>query len=435
VEILGAGTEIGNLTLRFKGGQAAITSVDEDTVPSATIETLLEKLMLKQFRVQNYKALKDVTLELTPIHVLIGPNDSGKTSILEAIAALSRSTEKPLETSFSGSWQGRMLVWHQDPTADIKLGATFEDGITYELSCRFGAKDRVALAYSEVITFQGREYSLRPVPKNRNISFVARSISPGQRADAAVTRVVRAVFDHLHGLHFCRWNSKLLSLPVAPDAGRRFRMDESGFGLALCLDDILGYDREAFTRLEDRFKQIFPQVQSIKLIAESAYRWAENTNQVPSLREADGKGIYFQLVGNERLVAAAQMSDGVMLVLAYLTLLYLPEAPRLILIEEPENGIHPKRLKDVLNILRAIIGEQDRSQVVLTTHSPYVVDSFLPDEVSMCKKDDSGAVSVHRLSASKTVLEQLDVFSLGEIWTAEGDEAISGSGSMEEVAQ
>jgi AAA15 family ATPase/GTPase len=44
--------------------------------------------MIRTFRVQNYKALRDVTLELTPMHLLIGPNDSGKTSILEALAAL-----------------------------------------------------------------------------------------------------------------------------------------------------------------------------------------------------------------------------------------------------------------------------------------------------------------------------------------------------------
>lgn len=47
--------------------------------------------MIKRLEVQNYKALRDITLDLTPIHVLIGPNDSGKTSALEAITALCRS--------------------------------------------------------------------------------------------------------------------------------------------------------------------------------------------------------------------------------------------------------------------------------------------------------------------------------------------------------
>ena len=45
-------------------------------------------MMITRFQVQNYKALRDVTLDLTPMHVLIGPNDTGKTSILEAMTAL-----------------------------------------------------------------------------------------------------------------------------------------------------------------------------------------------------------------------------------------------------------------------------------------------------------------------------------------------------------
>jgi predicted ATPase len=205
-------------------------------------------------------------------------------------------------------------------------------------------------------------------------------------------------------------------------------MDPSGFGLALCLDDILGYDRERFTALESRFREFFPQVKSIKLIAEPAYRAPEDySEQVPALQKADGKGIHFEFAGGGPLVRAQQASDGVLLVLAYLTVLHLPQPPRVILIEEPENGVHPRRLRDVLEILRELVGEQSRSQVILTTHSPYVVDLFRPEEVSLCQRELDGAVSVHRLSESSTVREQLNVFELGEIWTAEGDEALAQS--------
>ncbi len=114
----------------------------------------------------------------------------------------------------------------------------------------------------------------------------------------------------------------------------------------------------------------------------------------------------------------------VLLVLAYLAILYQPEPPRLLLIEEPENGIHPNRLKDILSILRELVAEQSHTQLVMTTHSPYVVDLFKPEEVTLCQKQADGSVAVRRLSESKTVREQLDVFTLGEIWTAEGDDAL-----------
>ena len=61
--------------------------------------------MIKQFHIQNYKALRDVTLDLTPIHVLIGPNDTGKTSILDAITALGRSVDHNLYAAFLGPWE------------------------------------------------------------------------------------------------------------------------------------------------------------------------------------------------------------------------------------------------------------------------------------------------------------------------------------------
>src|SRR5215204_2951302 len=101
--------------------------------------------MITRFRVQNYKALRDVTVELTPVHVLIGPNDSGKTSVLEALAALSRSADCSLGEAFVGNWEGRQLVWHGEVdvpiifTADVEAGQTSAE---YVLEVSFGEKGR-----------------------------------------------------------------------------------------------------------------------------------------------------------------------------------------------------------------------------------------------------------------------------------------------------
>ncbi len=380
--------------------------------------------MIHRVRIENYKALRDVTLDLTPIHLLIGPNDSGKTSILEAIQALCRSVDYDLSQAFVGAWQGRELVWQEKPDATVALAAsvgTWE----YRLSCSFAPQGRLVRAAAEEATIGQRRL---PGPVGLDSSLVCRVVRGETRTDKNDAEVAQQVHDALSGVHYYRWNPRFLALPTAPDASRRFRMDPSGFGLALCLDDILGYDRERFTALETRFREIFPQVKSIKLIAEPAYRSSEDhTQQVPALQKAHGKGIHFEFAGGGPLVRAEQASDGVLLVLAYLTLLHLPQPPRVILVEEPENGVHPRRLRDLLRILRELVGEQSRSQVIMTTHSPYVVDLFRPEEVSLCQRQPDGSVSVHRLSESPTVREQLSVFELGEIWTAEGDEALAES--------
>jgi predicted ATPase len=133
------------------------------------------------------------------------------------------------------------------------------------------------------------------------------------------------------------------------------------------------------------------------------------------------------LRGSGQLVPASQASDGTLIVLAYLSILYLPKPPRVLLLEEPENGIHPKRLRDILEILHNLVHEQLHTQVILTTHSPYALDLFKPEEVTLCTKLETGEIKTTRLSDSPTVLKQLDVFTLGEIWTSEGDMKIAQS--------
>jgi predicted ATPase len=97
----------------------------------------------------------------------------------------------------------------------------------------------------------------------------------------------------------------------------------------------------------------------------------------------------------------------------------------LLLVEEPENGIHPARLRDVLQIIRELAQEQQQTQIIMTSHSPYVVDLFKPEEVSLCHKAQSGEVNVHNLAESAKVRDQMKLFTLGEIWTGEGDDALA----------
>lgn len=378
--------------------------------------------MINRFRVQNYKALREVTLDLTPIHVLIGPNDSGKTSLLEAIAALCRSADYELTRAFAGSWEGHDLVWRLANDAIVTFEIASDVSLGYSLSCRFGRSGRsVVVEYEDVIQ-NGETDRFRN--RNHRTTHLREARHAASTTQVDSLSLSRAVGELVAGVHYYRWVPRFLSLPNAPDARRRFRMEPSGFGLALCLDDILGYDREEFTLLEDAFRSFFPHFRSIKLLPQVAFKsQPEDPEQVPQLNRADGKGLFFQLQDGN-LIPAAQVSDGVLLVLAYLAILHLPEPPRVLLIEEPENGIHPKRLSEVIQLLRQLVAKQDRTQVLLTTHSPYVVDLFRPEEVTLCRKLEDGSIGVRRLSESETVRRQIDVFTLGEIWTAEGDEAL-----------
>ena len=390
--------------------------------------------MIKRLRVKNFKALRDIEIELTPIHVLIGPNDSGKTSILDVLAALCRSVDHDLDQAFLGSWKGAELVWGGQPQVPVTIEADFDDNVVspYSIDLLFGTQKRKVGTQKESLRVGTSIQKLPPIGSRTWVYHL--QANPGTSAQHSDE--LRRVHQMLVGVHYYRFNPSFLALPVAPDSKRRFRMESNGFGLALCLDEILSFDRERFTQLEKRFTEIFPHIGSIALLQEAAYRApVDNPEQVTMLNKADGKGLYFKLKESGQLVPASQASDGTLLVLAYLSILYLPQPPRLLLIEEPENGIHPKRLREILEILRSLVHEQSHTQVVLTTHSPYVLDLFKPEEVTLCTKLDTGEIKTTRMSDSPEVVRQLDVFTLGEIWTSEGDEKNAESKEQPERAR
>jgi predicted ATPase len=391
--------------------------------------------MITRFSVKNYKALRDVTLALTPLHVLIGPNDSGKTSILEALAAICKSVDAEIRNSFPASEDPNRLLWEAGNKA-ISLAAEISGGSIsgiYRLNAAVpevsGQPWRVENEVWEDHEKPPLNISLRSPPQ---VSAVKHFKLSGSVAPGTDKNLLLSLHQALSGVVFFRWNPRMLKLPVLLDAQHRFMMDNSGFGLAQCLDDILGLDRERFDRLEQKFCEVFPEIKSVQVSTESAYSWpaSHQPDDLPHLGQVSGKGISF-LLKNGRSIRAAQASDGLLLILAYITLLHLPQVPRVILVEEPENGIHPARLREVMDMLRQLIDQQDQTQILMTTHSPYLLDLFKPDEVTLCRKGDDGSISLSPLAENQEVARQLAAFNLGEIWTAEGDEALSKPASDE----
>lgn len=315
-------------------------------------------------------------------------------------------------------------MWNGDPDLDVRLGLQDDDDRLYEAAFVFEPSGRVAKVSRETIEISSNRLEFA---NELDSSRICRVIRGGRRDPDVDRRIAEQVHTLLAGVHFARWYPPLMALPVALAAARQYRIDPTGFGLAVCLDDILGYDRTAFTDLEDQLRLVFPALEAIRLSPEPAFKSPPDDSMgSPPVKAQQGKGLAFKFKGISQDVPASQVSDGLLLVLGYLALAHLPKPPAFVLVEEPENGVHPQRLRTVTDILRQVATKQ-RTQVVLTTHSPYVVDLFAPEEITVCRREQDGAVAVRRLSDSRIVQEQSSLFTLGEIWTSEGEEALINS--------
>ena len=174
--------------------------------------------MIEKLRIQNYKALRDVALELTPVHVLIGPNDSGKTSILEAVAALCRSADHELPQAFIGAWEGPSLVWNRESRLPVSFEATIADAegeFKYSLAVNFAATGREVTVEHEGFWAEesSREYDLTSGRGSKISSTFLSASHPAAQPPGEGRLFAERLYKALAGVQFYRWTPGHLALP------------------------------------------------------------------------------------------------------------------------------------------------------------------------------------------------------------------------------
>jgi predicted ATPase len=184
-----------------------------------------------------------------------------------------------------------------------------------------------------------------------------------------------------------------------------------GSNVPALLDYFLRRDRKRFFEIVEALKLLVPGLQDLTIATTD-----------PGKRRLD------LVVESGLSIPANQSSTGVRLLLVFVALAYHPSPPKIILLEEPENGIHPKRLADVLELLRGItIGRYGgyKTQVIITTHSPYLLDLIDPEkeQILVFRRLPDGSRTAQATDTSRLRLF-LDEFMLGEVWYNQGEEGL-----------
>jgi predicted ATPase len=384
--------------------------------------------MIDHLRIQNFKCLRDVSIDLGPLTVFVGPNDSGKTSILEAIYLLGQTTIRQtcqrgpdehavfnLKNDVQGNKSLANLVWR----GDLRLQPKWE--VQANIAGQFAnyslAVPIRGTPFVERLDIAGRldiDVKLPPeeIMRRNEVTWTKGFEDRQNQRDSPAVQFGRL----------------LQSSPVyrfEPIALRRFSpplpnptLSPQGDNLAAVLDALVtGPDRRAREEMENHLRDAVGNLTGFAL-----------RTQPMSPGSIVLKAIEFVLAGSSPPVTipAALASDGAMLLLAYLALAY-SETPDILLIEEPENGLHPLRLKMVLDLLRKIsrgeVGNRKR-QVILTTQSPILLNYAEPEEVRIVRRNDEGATEVTPFNKAPGVRELLEEFAIGELWFLLGEEGL-----------
>ena len=200
--------------------------------------------------------------------------------------------------------------------------------------------------------------------------------------------------------------------PGYSDISGALELGHDGSLVPALLDYFLRRDRVRFFELVESLQRLVPGIEEVCISTPN-----------PNDRQVD------LVIENGVTIPADKSSAGVRLLLFFLALAYHPTPPKVILLEEPENGVHPKRLGDVMRLLREITrGEHgEPAQVILTTHSPYLMDQvdIEKDQILVFQRESDGKRTVQPANEERLKVF-LDEFMLGEVWFNQSEEGLLG---------
>ena len=379
--------------------------------------------MLAKVRIQNFKCLRDVTVDLGPFTVLIGPNDSGKSSFLDALLLVNDTARRPWQEVLQGPAAFGHVVWKRDPRVPVILELTSSSGpdpFDYRLLLTGDRKpplDRLSVGNSVLAELSqgnggtyrrliGSEAKNSQDPSFTALGCVLRQHTPAEALPAA--RLLSSMSKHRFSPQDLRKPAKLTANP---------KLSESGDNLAAVLDALIsGPDRSAINALEDALRREVPSLKGLSL--ETVVSGNDTL-----------KELHYALAGNERppiTVSARSVSEGALLLTAFPALVY-GETAELLMIEEPENGLHPERLATVIDLLRristgAITGRP--RQVVITTHNPVLLNHVEPREVRVFQRDPQNGTFVKNLADAPDIDKLSKNFATGELWYMLGEKKL-----------
>jgi predicted ATPase len=375
---------------------------------------------IEYLRVENYRALCSIELkEITPLTVLLGPNGSGKSTIFDVFNFLSECFQYGLRHAWDRRGRAKELKTRgqQGPVVfELKYRERRDQPIiTYHLAIderskgpvvveewlqwRRGAKGKPFrfLDYKEGI---GRAIS-GEMPDEQD----QRQDTPLRSSDLIAVNTLGQFAEHprVAALRefITDWYVSYLSIDDTrgqPEAGPQERLSKTGDNLPNVIQHLKEQYPEQLDAIFDVLRRRVPRLESVLAEAMPDGRLLLQIKDAPF----------------DQPVLSKFASDGTLKLLAYLTVLHGPHPPQFVGIEEPENFLHPRLLPELGEECRAATA---RSQLLVTTHSPFFLNAIRPREVRVLFRDERGYTQTVRASDIKGIPEFIETgASMGHLW-------------------
>lgn len=367
--------------------------------------------MLTRVAFKNFKALEDVSIDLERLTVLVGANATGKTSVLEGIHAVCEIMRPP-QVGSPGVPPGYLRQLFSGRRAPGLLASDPRKPVSISLVGPLGAQLDIRNASWRLIVNRGGA-SVADLDLEEGFFEWDRLVEL-----ATASRFPRATL--------ASFNLQSLAAPSYASESTS-GMDATGAGLATVIAELLVTRAPELDAIQDELRRIIPTAGRLRAPSAMISRQENEILTVngrelvnPVTRTHRGHRLEIELAGTGFIPIEA-LSEGTLLVLGLLTLLHTSSRPHVFLIDDIDRGLHPEAQRLVVEALRRFVDEHDDVQVVCTSHSPYALDHFKPEEVRVMKADERGRAHCRKLTDHKDWDYWKDSMKAGEFWSSVGE--------------
>ncbi len=363
--------------------------------------------VLDRISVKGFKSIRSAELEFRPINVLIGANGSGKSNLLEAMAFLQAIRAGNLQ-GYVGRAGGadRLLHFGAKTTDEMAFRARFSN--ENEGICEY----RLNLTPTDTDTLYPNSEALVSWDKEIYPDEPRKKVISGEGGEAGISKA-SAGRESLAGNHVLKgldsWRvyhfhdtgpHSPLKKTAALNDNRYLRPDGSNLAAVLYL-----------LREKHEWEYGF-----IRRTVQKAAPFLEDFVLEPQDLNKDTIRLKWKHIGDDAYFDVSTFSDGTLRFIALATLMLQPKErrPSVILLDEPELGMHPAELTLLESMVGYVSKDAGGVQVILATQSARLLDQFDPEDVVVADRV-KGATEFSRLDAEKLEV-WLERYSLGELW-------------------
>ncbi|QEH32964.1 recombination protein F [Aquisphaera giovannonii] len=373
-----------------------MTAVDQES-ENARPQPADPPVLLDHITIEGYRSIRSLdAVELRPRNVLIGANGSGKSNFLSVFSFL-RSIRQGKLASYTERAGGaeRILHFGSKVTSSMRFALTFKGGVNgYHASLSPTSEDRFYV-HDEFCSLWNRKTHASPHTDRLHGTGGEAGIS-GQQA-----RVARWVQGHLDSWQKYHFHDTGDSSPMRKTASvndnRSLRPDASN--LAAYLYFLKTSAPSSYQLIRKTVQRAAPFFDDFHL---EPLRLNDQTIRLEWIHKSSDQ--YFD---------AASLSDGTLRFICLSTLFAQPmeHRPSMIIVDEPELGLHPSAITLLASLIKSASRE---TQVIVSTQSALLLDHFEPEDVLVADLED-GATTLHRLDSNE-LAEWLEDYSLGQLW-------------------